>query len=437
VRRRGVGLGLAALVLVAACGGDAGARRPSVILVSIDTLRADHVGLYGYGRDTTPFLDGFARQATVFERAFTVCPWTLVAHMTMLTGLFPAQHGVLTADQGLSPDIPLLAQRLHAAGYQTLGLYYPSWVHERFGFDRGFDVFRGHRSAEEAGAHLEEELAKIDRTRPYFLFYHLFDVHNGAIDTGAHMIYASPEPFQEMFLPGAAARLPNVAPDVLWESENLLKPDELEALIALYDGGIRHVDTRLSEAFAWLEEQGLLEDTLVIFTSDHGESLGQRGRLTGHGEFAQEGLHVPLVVRHPDGLEAGRRVEEVVHLGDLVPTILDVIGLPPDPRLPGRSLFGALPADRVITGTNVPTQFALQWPRKIIHRTGTGSVVFDLERDPEELRAQRASEAQFAELERHAFPHELRFPPPIRVGEMPPEHRAALRALGYGGEEDE
>jgi len=435
-------------LLLAACGADAPPSaapvppggRPSVILVSIDTLRADHVGLYGYARDTTPFLDRFARDATVFERAFTVCPWTLVAHMTMLTGLFPAQHGVVSSELALSPGTPLLAERLHAAGYQTLGLYHPSWIHERFGFQRGFDVFREHLSAEEAGAHLEEELAKIDRTRPYFLFYHLFDVHNGAMDTGTEMIYPSPEPFQDLFLPGASERLPKMPPDELWTSENLLKPAELEALIALYDGGIRHVDTRLSEAFAWLDAQGLLANTLVIFTSDHGESLGQRGRLTGHGELAQEGLHVPLVVRHPRGLEAGTRVAATVHLGDLVPTILAVAGLAPDPRLPGRSLFGPLPADRVVTGTHMPTafvpsRFAVRWPTKIIHAEGHGSLRFDLERDPAELRMAPVPDPQFEELERLAYPHDLVFPPAVPLGALSDEQRAQLNALGYGGEE--
>ena len=139
---------LLALVLLTACGSEG--PPPNVILVSIDTLRADHVGLYGYARDTTPFLDDFAKTAMVFEHAFSVCPWTLVAHMTMLTGLFPAQHGVVADQLALSQEIPLLPERLASAGYQTLGLYYTSWIHERYGFARGFDVFRAHESAEEA-----------------------------------------------------------------------------------------------------------------------------------------------------------------------------------------------------------------------------------------------------------------------------------------------
>lgn len=236
-------------------------------------------------------------------------------------------------------------------------------------------------------------------------------------------------------MPGATERLPKIAPDVLWDSQNLLKPDEVEALVALYDGGIRHVDTRLAEAFAWLEREGFLANTLVIITSDHGESLAQRGRLVGHGELAQEGLHVPLIVRHPRGLAAGTRVNEIVHLGDLVPTVLDVAGLPRDERLPGRSLFGPLPPERVVTGVFAPSEFVVRWPQKIIHQEGRGSVGFDLERDPRELSGQRASREQYEKLLEQALPAGT-FPPPVPMGAVSSEERAALRALGYGGEEE-
>lgn len=423
-----------ALGLALACGGRE--VPPNVILVSIDTLRADHVGVYGYARDTTPFLDRFAEGATVFERAFTTCPWTLVAHMTMLTGLFPAQHGVVADQLALAEEIPLLAERLAAADYQTLALYYASWIHERYGFARGFDVFRAHGSAEEADALAREELARLDRARPFFLFYHLFDVHNGAMSTGEHMIYPSPEPFQSMFMPDALEKLPKLPPDVIWESENLLTPEQLAALVALYDGGIRHVDTRLAELFAWLEGEGLLANTLVIVTSDHGESLGQRGKLTGHGELAQEGLHVPLIVRHPRGDGAGTRVAEVVHLGDIVPTVLEVAGLPRDPRLPGLSLFGRLPPERVVTGTYLPQEFAVRWPEKLIRQKGVACVRLDLARDPAELDLVQVPGKRFDELAAQAFDSGVRFPPPLTLGELPEADRAALRALGYGGEEE-
>jgi len=144
-----------AVASIAGCDFAPERERPSILLVSIDTLRADHVGLYGYERDTTPFLDDFARRCIVYDRAFSPCPWTLIAHMTMLTGLFPTQHGVLSSDLALSDGIPLLAERLRSAGYQTVGLYRESWIHPRYGFERGFEVFRAHEDAAEAGVHLQ------------------------------------------------------------------------------------------------------------------------------------------------------------------------------------------------------------------------------------------------------------------------------------------
>src|SRR5262245_23865720 len=249
---------LGPLFLPLGCGSSTRDARPSVILVSIDTLRADHVGTYGYGRDTTPFLDGWAKQAIVFEHAFTPCAWTLVAHMTMLTGLYPDQHGVVKEDLALAPEIPLLAERMKAAGYQTVGLYHPCWIHERHGFGRGFDVFRGHKDAEEAEQHLREELARRDHDRPLFLFVHLYDVHNEFTNDGHEFLYPSPAPYQDMFREPSMPDLPSLPPDKLWETKGLLSEAELRTLVAYYDGGIRYVDAKLERWFALLKEQGWL-----------------------------------------------------------------------------------------------------------------------------------------------------------------------------------
>ena len=423
----------AATLGCAACSEPA--TRPHVLLVSIDTLRADHLSCYGYARETSPFLDQLARRGILFERAFSSAPWTLPAHLTMLTGLFPAQHGVVEEELALARDVPLLAERLSAAGYATLGLYRPSWIHARHGFARGFDVFRGHETVEEARAHALEELAKLDPARPTFLFLHLFDVHNGALAEGEHMLYASPPPYQDLFLPGAAELLPEIPPDVLWEGENLLDARGKEAIAALYDGGIRHVDANLAELFGELERDGWLTNALVLVTSDHGESLAQRGKLTGHGELAQEGLHVPLIVVRPDGTRAGERVRELVHLGDIVPTVLAAAGLGADARLPGRSLFGELAPGRVASGTYLPNEFAVRWPEKLIHRRGGSTVAFDLERDPLELAPRAVKSERYEELLRAAHPAGSPFGPPTAIS-LTAEDAEDLRALGYGGEDE-
>ena len=433
--RTGPFLALLSLILVQACGGER-RTRPNVLLISLDTLRADHLGCYGYGRDTSPFLDGLARESIVFERAFTPAAWTLIAHMTMLTGLFPLQHGVVQDELALAPEFPILAERLAAAGYQTVGLYQPTWVHERHGFGRGFASFRPHQSVEEAGEHLELELARLDESKPTFLFVHLYDIHNQTLNAGTEVIYPSPAPFQETFVDAQCEPLPELPADELWESNGLLSPGQLRTLVAYYDGGIRHVDARLEEWFARLEDEGFLANALVIVTSDHGEALGQRGPLEGHGGFAQEGLHVPLILRPPDHARAGTRVSEVVHLGDLVPTVLAVAGLPDDPRLPGVSLLGPLPSERVLTGSYSFPQsgYVLAWPEKLLWREGGRTLAVDLARDPGEKELRKGSEERYEELARRAYPHELALPPAIRIAPMSSEERDRLRDLGYGGE---
>jgi arylsulfatase A-like enzyme len=434
--RRSARLALAACLLGACGARDSSAReRPHVILVSIDTLRADHTGLHGYERDTTPFLDRWSAGATVYERAFAPCAWTLISHMTMLTGLFPSQHGVVKDELALAPEIPLLAERLRAAGYATVGLYHPSWVHERHGFARGFDVFRAHDDVAEAGAHLGEELGRLDPERPLFLFVHLYDVHNRTLNEGREVLYPAPAPYQDMFLDERCEPLPALPAAEIWDHPERLSAGQLRSLIAYYDGGIRHVDAELETWFGLLERSGWLAGALVIVTSDHGEALGQRGQLDGHGGFAQEGLHVPLVVRHPRGAGSGERVREVVHLGDLVPTVLEVAGLPADPRLPGRSLFGPLPPDRVITGAYSfpPSGYVLRWPLKVLQREGGRVLSVDLERDPLETRLEKASREVYRELLEQAIPPGADFPPARKLEPLSEEERAELRALGYGG----
>jgi arylsulfatase A-like enzyme len=418
----------------AACGRAGERERPNVLLISIDTLRADHLSLYGYPRDTSPFLARFAAGARVFERAYSPAPWTLIAHMSMLTGLYPPQHGVIDGELALAPEIPLLAERLSAAGWQTVGLHHPVWVVPRHGFARGFDVFRPHTDIAAAEEHLHEELARLDDARPTFLFVHLFDVHVGPVVEGQHSIYPSPAPFQEFFRPGASAELP-----LYLDQLDPHDPVQREALAALYDGGIRHVDHELERWFGWLEQRGFLENTLVIVTADHGENLMERGRNAGHGHFWNEGIQVPLVVRFPDGRGAGERVRELAHLADIVPTALEVCGLPRDESLAGRSLCDPLPAERVILGltegVDQPRAYVMRGTQKIARGMAGGYLASDLGLDPAEKHGVRLADGQlFDEWWRAAFDTGRAFPPAVPIEEeLTPEQQAELSELGYGG----
>ncbi len=419
----------------ASCGGagDAPEKRASIILISLDTLRADHMGLYGYERDTTPYLDQLARESVVFERAFAPSSWTLISHMSMLTGLYPNQHGIVNEAWALAHETPLLAERLKRSGYQTVGLYFEGWIHSRHGFGRGFDVFRAHRDAGEAGEHLAEELAKLDRQRPFFLFLHLFDVHSGPLSIDPGPIYDCPPPYDTLFLSDAAERLPEIAEGELWKVPGLLDERALEGLVALYDGGIRYVDDKLG---AWIDgwrRAGWLDGALLIVTADHGEALGQRGRIDDHGGGYQEGLRVPLLVRHPLGLRAGERVSDTVHLVDLVPTALEFAGLERDARLAGRSLFAPAGERTVYAQSGESFEILWRWPEKLVHLPRTDSYLrVNLAEDPGELVGKPLESAEFRER-RDAFLRELGspHPPPIPVAETDLEAVERLKELGY------
>ncbi len=434
---------LALFAVLAGCGSGSDERPPNVILISLDTLRADHMSLYGYERETTPYLERLAQESLVFDRAHSVAPWTLISHVTMLTGLYPEQHGVVSKEVALSPRIPFLAQRLHDYGYQTIGLYKPGWIGVRYGHDRGFDVFLDHERAPLAEEHLDASLAELEPGSPYFLFLHLFDAHKDAIPKASSLLYRAPKPFDTLFIPDAKQRLEGVDFREVVPGRVSLTPEQLEAMIALYDGKIRYVDTMLEKWIEGWRADGLLEDTLIVITADHGENLGERrDDLNGHGKLFEEGLHIPMIVRFPDGYRAGERDSALVSLVDVVPTVIDAVGLDPDPRLPGFSLRDGAPAERTV-GAHKQTTARIRWPWKLTWSRGERYLV-NLEEDPLEEQRILPDDPLFQriapELEA-AFDALLAAEPGFDAAPIPAieEQSEALKeeldALGYAGEE--
>jgi arylsulfatase A-like enzyme len=427
-------------VVVAACGDAEPARRPNVILISLDTLRADHMGLYGYERDTTPYLDRMADESLVFERAFAPAAWTLISHMTMLTGLYSNQHGVVAGDRALARDTPLLAQRLVDQGYQTLALYYEGWISARHGFGRGFDVFRPHETVLEAGVHLDEELARLDPERPFFLFVHLFDIHCGPLATEPGPLYHAPPPYDTLFLPDAAARIPPLPEKRLWKTQGLLDEQAVEGLVALYDGGIRYVDDQLAEWIEGWKASGLLDETLLIVTADHGEALLQRETIRDHGGGYQEGLRVPLILRDPRGWRAGERELGTAHLADIAPTVLDFVGDRRAALLPGQSLLDVIPGDRLVYSSNPKNyEVLVRWPDKWVRLPRNGRYLrIDLDQDPEEVHPMPLEVSEFDRL--RALFHEqggsgANWSTAIEADALDTEALQDLSDMGYGGGE--
>lgn len=294
--------------------GAAPATHPNLLLVSIDTLRADHLGVYGYGRGTSPALDAFAKTAVVFDAAQATSSWTLPSLASTMTGVYPGTHGADTNEAKLAGGIQTLAGALSAAGYDTAGIVTHIFCTHRYGMDRGFEVFDdslvNERAAREIvtspwltlkALHWLAERRQSGSDRPWFLWLHFFD---------PHFEYVPHEGVTERF--------------------------GVERPIDRYDGEIAFTDAHVGKVLAWLDEAGLAKDTVVAVLADHGEAFGEHGSNLHRYHLYGEVLHIPLLVRAP-GI-APRRVAEPVSLVDVAPTLADLLGVTPPANAVGRSL---------------------------------------------------------------------------------------------------
>lgn len=295
-------------------------RRRNVILLSIDTLRADHLTSYGHVRDTAPKMrEWFEHGGVLFEEPIAAATTTGPAHMTMFTSLVPTVHGV-AARPGVRPPAPItLAEVLRANGYVTGAVTEDGPLHAGWGFSRGFDAYAENRSADvmlpeghvAATFDQAEQWLRRHADKPFFLFIHTFEVH---------FPYTPPARYAALF--GNPPRPPGL-------------PAEYAPV--LYDREIRHVDDQLDRFMTKLRAAGLLEDTYFIVTSDHGEEFLEHGFIGHGGNLHRPVLRVPLLIRGPD-VAAGRRIESPVGHTDLMPTILDLLGIAPVEVAMGRSL---------------------------------------------------------------------------------------------------
>lgn len=281
-----------------------------LFLISIDCLRASHVGAYGYEKPTTPHIDELARDAVVFRDAVSTSSWTLPAHMSMLTGLTPSQHGVVSLTQRLPSNVPYLPERLRQHGYETLGIVTWWFVSQTYGFDRGFDFFRFKELAD-ADEVIDDAIARIraGAGRDQFFFLHLVD---------PHWEYDPPPELLERLgpRPKDVSRLLAMADD----GTPPHGPDDVRDLIRLYDGEIAAVDRALGRLFGELEELGLYDSSMIVVTADHGEAFYEHGGWQ-HESLYEEVLRVPLIVKFPGN--AGGVVQTPVSLVNLFPTFLE------------------------------------------------------------------------------------------------------------------
>ncbi len=330
-RRKGLGTAAAlyaAAVAVALAAPYLASRgdtaRPNVLLISMDTLRADHLGVYGYGRDTSPHIDALSERGVVFERAVSQAPWTLPAHMSLFTGLYPSEHGLTEFSQDettwrpLPEAVPLLAEVLAREGWLTGAFTGGGFVGPAFGFDRGFDLYRtDSRRLEDFHPAVLRWLGRSAH-RPFFLFLHFYNTHRP---------YAPPEPENGRYAgPGAGGES---AVGFCAEAERtgtVPSAERLAYVVSQYDGEIRFADRLLGEVLARLAELDLERRTLIVFLSDHGEEFFEHGGCDHLKSLYEPLVQVPLLVAGP-GLAAGRRVTEPVELRDVGQLILDALGI--------------------------------------------------------------------------------------------------------------
>ena len=305
------------------------ARKRNVLLISLDTLRADHLGCYGYPRPVSPRIDRFAKDSVVFGHAYSHAPWTTPAHGALLTSLYPSILGLKRfPDPGRIADpVETLAEYFRDQGYRTHAVTEGGMVHADFGFDQGFEKY--FQSAKHVDHGVGEALkwlrahAKDRGDEPFFLFYHTYDIHR----------YAPPDEYRKLFVKPGTHRLDEdeeLARHIqLLENEAFtasLTEEDLAHIKDLYDASIRWVDRYVGELLEHFERTGLLKNTVVVITSDHGEEFLERSR-TGHGySNFEEQIKVPLIIRAP-GATAGSRATLFRHI-DLAPTLAACLGLP-------------------------------------------------------------------------------------------------------------
>jgi len=403
----------------------AAADQPSVILITLDTVRADRMGFLGSKLGLTPQLDVLASQSVVFEHAYSQAPITPVSHATILTGTYPQYHGIRNFGDRLPPSVPLLPDILHAQGYET-GAFVGSIILDpkngfASGFERGFDVYdagfhrqktgeRREASMQRRGevtlAHVLEWLGQ-QKGHPFFLWFHLWDAHDP---------YNPPEPFR--------SRFPN----------------------APYNGGIAYVDDIVGKLLDYLRNQGLYDNALIAVAADHGESLGDHGELT-HSIFLYDStIHVPLLLKLPNNRSKGQRVNATASLVDLAPTLLAALGHTPPETMQGRSLLPLIgnphPENRPSVATGDHSERSFGWSALVSLRVGNQLYVrapspelYDLVSDPGEkinlYATNRASAVRLAvQLDNLVKRISTGAPHALQDG-LDEKSREKLSALGY------
>ncbi|MFT5284230.1 MAG: arylsulfatase A-like enzyme [Planctomycetota bacterium] len=360
---------LLCIALVSSCSAESDPERPSIVFISVDTLSARHTSLYGYERETTPGLDQLATSSVVFDRCWSNAPWTAPSYMSQFTGLQPASFRRPFGEDSegdlwsLAPEHEVLAELFQDAGYRTAGIVDNFNAGQLFGLERGFEYYdesAAKRGLDDVSGGIDhaaplalEWLDALDPDEPFFLFLQVLDVHGPYLSGSKWKGELTASSIADRTAPVAVTKetmlsaIPKYTADpVLAEGQTRLSVIQL---VDDYDRGIRSIDAALTDFVAELNSRDLLQKAWLVISADHGESMVEHESYFNHLLLHGEELHVPLIVRPPGGVE-GHRVGTNVQLVDLLPSFLDVGGLPHPKTLHGRSFLPAVlgqPLDQV------------------------------------------------------------------------------------------
>jgi arylsulfatase A-like enzyme len=448
-------------------------RPPNVIVYLVDALRAQHLGTYGYPRPTSPALDRFAAGATLFTRAFAQASWTRAAVASLFTGREPRRHGVNGRDDALGDDALTLAEVLKGAGYRTAAFVTNGNVGATFGFAQGFDRFAllgeehsaaVHHLADEVNEAVFPWLREHGADGPFLLYVHTTD---------PHAPYAPREPFRSRFAPAGGALPPSSAalrgelaalrdsfgrrfPETLslapgslvWmrglaQSRIPVTPQLVDRLASLYDAEIAANDAAFGAFVDELRRLDLYDDSLILFTADHGEEFHEHGGWEHGRTLYDEVLRIPFVLKLP-GQQQGSRRDDAAQQIDLLPTVAELLGLRISPGGRGRSLLGPPPGDGQAPPRSVFSYLDLDGNRLasvvdgcyrliVRYERHPGVELYDLAADPgEEVNLVAGAPVVAEYLESRLATHRgVAVAPQVAPDALAPEIRRQLQALGY------
>jgi arylsulfatase A-like enzyme len=469
---------------------------PNIIVLLLDTARAQSFSGYGYTRPTSPHIDAIAAAGVVYEQAIASGCWSLPSQVSLLTGLFPSKHGAHELHLSYEHRYPMLPEVLREAGYHTLGISTNSWMSDEFGVTHGFErylkLWQYHHTRPAIPGPTAGVGAWLDKRLQRWYWRHIFPRRNRAQYVNRHirtLIAQTPEPFflyaiyWDTHLPYAAqdphaarwlppgvtlsqGRRVNRDPLRYMTDQTPMSDEDFAVLQAFYDGALASLDAELGALVTWLHQRGMLDRTMLIILSDHGENIGDHGLMSHAYSLHDTLIRVPLIVRYPEVFPPGQRVTHQIQLTDLFPTVLDVLGLDlPGVRqeLQGVSLLASptdAPAGRLAyaellaphpsiaalnrrTGTPEGTprpafDRALRCLRtpttKMIWASDGNHALYDLRQDPYETTNLVATEpklaAEYLDL-LNAWHPPAGAPPMAPAPPMDPELRQRLRDLGY------